>query len=42
MSQQKPCPHCGALLPEGASFCPHCARSVREHREEVSPPWHML
>ncbi len=41
MSQQKPCPHCGALLPEGASFCPHCARSVREHREEVSPPWHM-
>lgn len=22
------CPHCGAPLPEEASFCPHCARSL--------------
>lgn len=34
------CPHCGALLPEGASFCPHCAQSVKE-REAVSPPGHV-
>ena len=23
------CPHCGAPLAEGASFCPHCAQSIR-------------
>lgn len=34
------CPHCGAQLPDGASFCPHCAQSVKERRE-VSPPGHM-
>lgn len=22
------CPYCGAMLPEDAAFCPHCARSV--------------
>ena len=33
----KPCPHCGAPLPEAASFCPHCARSLRSPRE-LSPP----
>lgn len=32
-----PCPHCGAPLPEGASFCPHCARSIRS-RQAVKPP----
>ena len=35
-----PCPHCGAPLPGEASFCPHCARSVKE-RKDVSPPRHM-
>ncbi|MCI8678740.1 MAG: zinc ribbon domain-containing protein [Lawsonibacter sp.] len=37
MSQQKPCPHCGAQLPDTASFCPHCARSVNQ-RKEIHPP----
>ena len=31
------CPHCGAPLPEGASFCPHCARSINQ-RQEAFPP----
>lgn len=30
----KACPHCGAVLPDEASFCPSCARSV-VLREEV-------
>lgn len=34
------CPHCGAALPEDASFCPHCARSVRE-RENAKAPAHL-
>ncbi len=34
------CPHCGAQLPEGASFCPHCAQDIKQRRE-VSPPRHM-
>lgn len=38
--ETKSCPHCGAQLPEGASFCPHCAQSVNRH-EAVSPPRHM-
>lgn len=33
----KTCPHCGASLPEEASFCPNCARSVNE-RVEPKPP----
>ena len=37
MELWKSCPHCGAQLPEGASFCPFCARSVKERRE-VHPP----
>lgn len=24
----KACPHCGAVLPDEASFCPGCAKSV--------------
>lgn len=32
-----PCPHCGAQLRSGASFCPHCARSVNERREVLPP-----
>ena len=35
------CPHCGAPLPEGASFCPHCAQSIRE-RQLVKIPSHLL
>ena len=31
------CPHCGAPLHPGASFCPCCARSVNQ-RQKVSPP----
>ena len=31
------CPHCGAPLPEAASFCPYCARSVR-FRAQITPP----
>ena len=38
--ETKSCPHCGAQLPVGASFCPHCAQSIQE-RKEVSPPRHM-
>lgn len=34
---EKQCPHCGAPLPEEASFCPHCAKSVNE-RAESKPP----
>lgn len=26
----KQCKNCGAELPEGASFCPHCAQSQIE------------
>lgn len=33
----KKCGNCGAELPEGASFCPHCTQSQVE-RAEVKPP----
>lgn len=33
------CPHCGAELPDKASFCPHCARSLRTP-ERVEAPVH--
>ncbi len=33
----KICPHCGGMLPGEASFCPHCAQSVKE-RKEIRPP----
>lgn len=33
----KKCIHCGAELPEDASFCPHCAQSQIE-RAEIKPP----
>ena len=26
------CPHCGASLPEEASFCPHCARDIHSRK----------
>ena len=38
--ETKSCPHCGAQLPVGASFCPHCAQDINQ-RKEVSPPRHM-
>ena len=31
------CPHCGAPLPADASFCPHCAQSVRTRRPAQVP-----
>lgn len=31
------CPHCGAGLPEHASFCPHCARDIHPRREAKKP-----
>ena len=31
------CPHCGETLPEDASFCPHCARSVRDRKTAKTP-----
>ncbi len=33
----KQCKSCGAELPEGASFCPHCTRSQIE-KQNVKPP----
>ena len=33
----KKCIHCGAELPEAASFCPHCAKSQIEKTEAVPP-----
>lgn len=33
----KPCPHCGAPLPEGASFCPYCAKSLRPRQAAEVP-----
>ena len=34
------CPHCSTVLPEHASFCPHCAQSVRD-RESAGVPAHL-
>ena len=31
------CPHCGAELPEEASFCPKCARSIQQPRDAAFP-----
>lgn len=36
----KPCPRCGAMIHEEASFCPYCAESVNE-RNEIQPPRQM-
>ncbi len=35
--QQSCCPLCGASLPADASFCPHCARSVRPRTWRKAP-----
>jgi len=37
---EQKCPHCGAVLPEHACFCPHCAQSVRD-RETANVPAHL-
>lgn len=31
------CPHCGAPLPADASFCPHCAQSIRTRKAAAVP-----
>lgn len=31
------CPYCNAELPDDASFCPHCARSLNERKEVEAP-----
>lgn len=35
----RPCPSCGAPLPDEASFCPHCAENIRS-RQAVKAPAH--
>ena len=37
MKKKRLCPHCGTELPEEASFCPCCARTVNQRRK-LSPP----
>lgn len=37
MDAWKSCPHCGARLPEEASFCPRCAQGINARREIASP-----
>ena len=37
----KNCPFCGASLPEEASFCPFCEKSVNS-RTEAKPPHHYI
>ena len=34
---ERKCPHCGAGLPEGSAFCPHCARDVHPRRTAGKP-----
>ena len=38
---RRTCPHCGAVLADGASFCPYCARSVLPRQAICAPrrPW---
>ena len=31
------CPYCNSELPDDASFCPHCARSLNERKEVEAP-----
>lgn len=31
------CPYCDAELPDEASFCPHCARSLKDRKEVTVP-----
>lgn len=34
---QQTCPHCGAALPEDATFCPHCAKDVHPRKDTGTP-----
>ena len=34
---EKKCPYCGSLIPEEASFCPRCAKSLNQ-RAQAKPP----
>ena len=34
---EQKCPHCGADLPEGAAFCPHCAKDVHGRKKPRRP-----
>ena len=34
---EKKCPYCGAPLPEEASFCPHCAKSINRRSQPQKP-----
>ena len=36
-SMEQKCPHCGVALPEDASFCLRCARSVRARKPVKAP-----
>ena len=38
-AEQKVCPHCGAPLPETASFCPHCAQTICPRRQAAVPSY---
>jgi zinc-ribbon domain len=33
----RPCPHCGAEVPAGATFCPSCGRGVQPKRSWTWP-----
>ena len=35
--KQNLCPLCGAPLPDGAAFCPHCARSIKPRTRQKAP-----
>ena len=37
--KEKVCPHCGAPLPEEASFCPRCAGSINRRTVLKPPPY---
>ena len=35
--KQIPCSFCGFSLPDGASFCPHCARGIKPRTRQKAP-----
>ena len=35
--KQNLCPLCRVPLPDGASFCPHCARSIKPWTRQRAP-----
>lgn len=35
--KQNLCPLCRVPLPDGASFCPHCARSIKPWTRQKAP-----